>query len=118
MIRRPPRSTLFPYTTLFRSLIVGPMGDKSTRGPLRIRQDAHIYRGSLEAGASAPYDPYDESHGVYLFVIDGEVEVALTRNGPVDETLGPRDALGVEGAERVEIRAKTPAKFLLFEIPM
>src|SRR5438034_3587545 len=23
MIRRPPRSTLFPYTTLFRSMIVG-----------------------------------------------------------------------------------------------
>src|SRR5438034_5544877 len=26
MIRRPPRSTLFPYTTLFRSLLV-PFGD-------------------------------------------------------------------------------------------
>src|SRR5258708_18081851 len=25
MIRRPPRSTLFPYTTLFRSLEVGPV---------------------------------------------------------------------------------------------
>src|SRR2546426_5401276 len=25
MIRRPPRSTLFPYTTLFRSLMVGSM---------------------------------------------------------------------------------------------
>src|SRR2546422_6038903 len=24
MIRRPPRSTLFPYTTLFRSGVVGP----------------------------------------------------------------------------------------------
>src|SRR3712207_7559464 len=24
MIRRPPRSTLFPYTTLFRSLVDGP----------------------------------------------------------------------------------------------
>src|SRR3712207_8842662 len=24
MIRRPPRSTLFPYTTLFRSISVGP----------------------------------------------------------------------------------------------
>src|SRR5258707_2999404 len=24
MIRRPPRSTLFPYTTLFRSRMVGP----------------------------------------------------------------------------------------------
>src|SRR5258707_10123491 len=28
MIRRPPRSTLFPYTTLFRSSAV-PLGDKS-----------------------------------------------------------------------------------------
>src|SRR3712207_8188864 len=26
MIRRPPRSTLFPYTTLFRSLTVAPDG--------------------------------------------------------------------------------------------
>src|SRR2546426_2421994 len=26
MIRRPPRSTLFPYTTLFRSVIVGVEG--------------------------------------------------------------------------------------------
>src|SRR5256885_5140313 len=25
MIRRPPRSTLFPYTTLFRSLLRGPV---------------------------------------------------------------------------------------------
>src|SRR3712207_9488841 len=33
MIRRPPRSTLFPYTTLFRSLIIravaGERGDRS-----------------------------------------------------------------------------------------
>src|SRR2546430_13377915 len=25
MIRRPPRSTLFPYTTLFRSRVIGPL---------------------------------------------------------------------------------------------
>src|SRR3989475_5173949 len=30
MIRRPPRSTLFPYTTLFRSLVVG-VGAGSTK---------------------------------------------------------------------------------------
>src|SRR2546427_4421035 len=30
MIRRPPRSTLFPYTTLFRSRL---KGGKATRGP-------------------------------------------------------------------------------------
>src|SRR2546429_4405727 len=27
MIRRPPRSTLFPYTTLFRSLFLDEVGD-------------------------------------------------------------------------------------------
>src|SRR2546430_10850672 len=27
MIRRPPRSTLFPYTTLFRSALFGPHGE-------------------------------------------------------------------------------------------
>src|SRR5689334_24163913 len=27
MIRRPPRSTLFPYTTLFRSVVVAHLGE-------------------------------------------------------------------------------------------
>src|SRR3712207_8168072 len=30
MIRRPPRSTLFPYTTLFRSGLYPPVGDDTT----------------------------------------------------------------------------------------
>src|SRR3989449_5717494 len=30
MIRRPPRSTLFPYTTLFRSTAGGPSATQST----------------------------------------------------------------------------------------
>src|SRR5205809_5292037 len=32
MIRRPPRSTLFPYTTLFRSAWVAIRADRSMRG--------------------------------------------------------------------------------------
>src|SRR2546423_11627685 len=32
MIRRPPRSTLFPYTTLFRSGGAGQLGDLGARG--------------------------------------------------------------------------------------
>src|SRR3712207_8431892 len=46
MIRRPPRSTLFPYTTLFRSMLVDPVAQvakpdrvqlvKHGRGPVRI----------------------------------------------------------------------------------
>src|SRR5256885_5719943 len=33
MIRRPPRSTLFPYTTLFRSRHHSPPGDGTRRRP-------------------------------------------------------------------------------------
>src|SRR2546427_3419894 len=37
MIRRPPRSTLFPYTTLFRS-VDGPLDRQDQRGPAGERQ--------------------------------------------------------------------------------
>src|SRR2546422_8232083 len=35
MIRRPPRSTLFPYTTLFRSLALEPLGREARAGNRR-----------------------------------------------------------------------------------
>src|SRR2546430_8046324 len=41
MIRRPPRSTLFPYTTLFRSF--GPIA-KRTAQPLRDRRFEALLR--------------------------------------------------------------------------
>src|SRR2546430_12384221 len=40
MIRRPPRSTLFPYTTLFRSALATKLGCNVTvagRGPERLK---------------------------------------------------------------------------------
>src|SRR6266542_6161479 len=45
MIRRPPRSTLFPYTTLFRSRPVCPVGPTSrgrTRCPRRDRKSTRL----------------------------------------------------------------------------
>src|SRR3712207_8280100 len=35
MIRRPPRSTLFPYTTLFRSAGVGAVAEREVDEPVR-----------------------------------------------------------------------------------
>src|SRR3712207_6873267 len=32
MIRRPPRSTLFPYTTLFRSFVIHPFFEEDVMG--------------------------------------------------------------------------------------
>src|SRR3712207_8706045 len=40
MIRRPPRSTLFPYTTLFRSHLAGFAEDRDANGN-RLLIDAH-----------------------------------------------------------------------------
>src|SRR5436309_5109847 len=37
MIRRPPRSTLFPYTTLFRSPASSGSGDVGRNSPMRSR---------------------------------------------------------------------------------
>src|SRR3989442_8774158 len=60
MIRRPPRSTLFPYTTLFRSLR-GPEAD----GRLLIRRDEgteadrHADGERLERNV---HDPAEERH--------------------------------------------------------
>src|SRR3712207_8779646 len=49
MIRRPPRSTLFPYTTLFRSLrrlpVADPRGDPVPAGAQRLVDPARALRG-------------------------------------------------------------------------
>src|SRR2546430_10371849 len=66
MIRRPPRSTLFPYTTLFRSDIVG--------------DDAlgFIHRGSYSTLTHFPGKPFDNNYT--LNTVDICPVGALTRS--------------------------------------
>src|SRR3712207_8037395 len=45
MIRRPPRSTLFPYTTLFRSLRKGVVGDWRNQFSPEAREVFNRYAG-------------------------------------------------------------------------
>src|SRR3712207_8144226 len=58
MIRRPPRSTLFPYTTLFRSAVV--VGRIVAAGDLDAALDVEIVTGEVEHRAGALAD----HHGV------------------------------------------------------
>src|SRR2546429_5322341 len=51
MIRRPPRSTLFPYTTLFRSLISRKSFRKSLR---RVSAGSGAQRSALDQDLSPP----------------------------------------------------------------
>src|SRR5688572_33096104 len=58
MIRRPPRSTLFPYTTLFRSI---PSSSSSATSRSRSDSRADIGRDRSAAGASID-DGRSEEH--------------------------------------------------------
>src|SRR3712207_7082775 len=61
MIRRPPRSTLFPYTTLFRSAVPAGVAAPPQRlaVPLGIRVDQDLARVEAVAGREVrrPVDP-------------------------------------------------------------
>src|SRR5437867_7760983 len=63
MIRRPPRSTLFPYTTLFRSAAFrspAPRGRSGAAGRCGIRAAAAARsRGRSEEHTSELQSPYD-----------------------------------------------------------
>src|SRR3712207_8952944 len=67
MIRRPPRSTLFPYTTLFRShrsrpalILPGPSSSTSSAGPQGGRQTA------VTSGGRRPAPSRSEEHTTEL----------------------------------------------------
>src|SRR2546430_4168825 len=52
MIRRPPRSTLFPYTTLFRSRVIAISGLRLPIHCVRSRNALHEYSGRVERNQS------------------------------------------------------------------
>src|SRR2546429_4572855 len=89
MIRRPPRSTLFPYTTLFRSLIA--VSEQQRRERRRVGDDEHpdaqlarrdrergrlVHRGEVSHGSSAGQGDRDRkstrlnsSHGYISYAV-------------------------------------------------
>src|SRR2546425_4609430 len=54
MIRRPPRSTLFPYTTLFRSVADGDEEDGAFAFGVGREEAGHVVVEEGEAGGAQP----------------------------------------------------------------
>src|SRR3989475_7122350 len=70
MIRRPPRSTLFPYTTLFRS---HPLGGPARRGVLLegvepVLQDIEVDRAQVH-GADRKSTRLNSSHSQISYAV-------------------------------------------------
>ena len=76
-----------------------------------IHQDAWFHMGSFEEGTSAEYELKKKGNGVYLFLLDGNIEAA-------GHKLGKRDGLGISETDQIRINAFRNSKILLMEVPM
>src|SRR3712207_8087145 len=106
MIRRPPRSTLFPYTTLFRSVRIGEIVTDFSPGPVRETGEPLDFavQGEGWFGVQTPQGVRYTRNGQFALsaqgiLIDGMGNPVLGRGGgPIraerDGTVDPR-RLGV-----------------------
>src|ERR1051326_1530089 len=90
MIRRPPRSTLFPYTTLFRS-VIGPLWRLVGGSSLGEIRALDIAERDGETGAERRRD----RGGVACEERDAVERLQIVANGIVDQSLGARRIAGV-----------------------
>src|SRR3712207_9338560 len=80
MIRRPPRSTLFPYTTLFRSYTKTMKTDAPTTTRVFVADDEDLILRMLEQVLSLDFDVVGKAHDgptAVSAVLDTEPDVAV-----------------------------------------
>lgn len=90
--------------------IVTPKDDQSENA-LWINQQAYLHMGEFEPGRKIEYNLKGKSHGVYVFLIEGEAEID-------NSVLRKRDAIGIQKTESFSIEFKNQSKVLLIEVPM
>jgi len=76
-----------------------------------VHQNAWFYIGNLEAGYKETYQLHDKKNGVYVFVLEGEVNIS-------GQDLEKRDGYGVWETDSITISASKDAKILLMDVPM
>jgi redox-sensitive bicupin YhaK (pirin superfamily) len=88
-------------------LVVSP----SKPGTALIQQDAFFSMISMDEGFTTEYQLYDNNNGVYIFVIDGEVEAEGIQ-------LSKRDGVGIWDVILISLKAFKRTELLVMEIPM
>ena len=89
-------------------LVVSPDGIDNS---LIINQNAWFSLTKTQKDNRISYKTHLEGNGMYLFVIEGEINVA-------GQLLKKRDAIGISESESIDIEVIEEAYLLLMEIPM
>ncbi len=77
-----------------------------------IHQDAWFHTANLDSGVTVDYSIKKSGNGVYIFVIEGSVEVE-------GKLLSRRDGMGIEGANSIKITScSADTKVLVMDVPM
>ena len=90
--------------------IVTPQ-DKNDGVALWIHQQAYMYLGLFDANTTTTYNLKIPENGVYLFLIEGEIEIN-------NETIRERDAYGIVEFDSFDIKTNKDSKILIIEVPM
>src|SRR2546428_6664671 len=85
MIRRPPRSTLFPYTTLFRSWSHASKSIRSPEAPIGWPKDLSPPSGFTASSPSRSKVPASTSFHAGTFDLDGEDRKSTRLNSSHDQ---------------------------------
>lgn len=78
---------------------------------VKINQDAWISRVDLKNEEEISYNLHKEGNGVYFFILEGSSEIE-------NQKLNNRDALGIEEASEIKIKALGKTSILALEVPM
>src|SRR3712207_8743350 len=103
MIRRPPRSTLFPYTTLFRSFGVSGSGDTSGFGGLvRVEPGGAVALYSTDRPYGGWFDEVTDAliEAVGQATYDQAVQRGLVDRGGITYFVAREDPLALVAALR------------------
>ena len=81
------------------------------KGKLWINQDAYFSMCDLEKGKTITYNIKTHGNGLYIFLIEGEIQTA-------DENIFKRDGIGIWDINEVEVKAERNSQILFIEVPM
>ncbi len=85
--------------------------DDDVKNTLKIHQDALISSIDLDENSEFSYTLKSENHGLYVMVVEGEINID-------NEILGNKDAMGISETKNINMKAEKYSELLFIEVPM